>query len=289
MVYGYLYHDIRYLWPWQRNFRTEDLDIVDMNIDNAPCTNALLINRQIQSEYQESLNTRRFLATIATKPLPKRFALVKRVTDQRLAEIAVAKVRDVHILVLNNWPEHPFWTVVGSFVELLVSKAQRLQTLQIGTQLASPNPILHRDVYRPGYWETFDAATHPMFHLQSPPPALSDDFALRTRGEGYQLSYIKPKRHLKALPRPGEPEATVIEHAVARVGVYAYARTGENVALMDKNIITEQWTLPINSLGLLDSLVDEWAYMGEWPHEIQDWKIALGSQVNVQDGVSPTG
>jgi hypothetical protein len=280
MVYGYLCHDVRYLWPWQRNFRTEDLDIVDICIDNAPCTNALLINRKIQSEYQESLNTRRYLATIATKPLPKRFALVKRVIDQRLAETAVSQVRVVHILILNNWPEHPFWTVVGSFVELLVSKAPRLQSLQIGTQLASPNPILHRDVYRPGYWETFDAATHPMFHLQAPPPALADDFTLRIRGEGYQLTYVKPSRHHKILPRLGEPDASVIQHSVARVGAYAFAKAESNVVLMDKEIITEQWTMPFDPEDLLCSVGDEWADMRSWPHEIQDWKMRCGNHVD---------
>jgi len=275
LVYGYLRHDIRYLWPWQRNYRTEDLDIVDMSVENAPCTNTLLVNKQIHCEYQESLNARHFLATIATKPLPKRFALATRVANPRLSEIAVSQLRDVHILILNNWPEHPFWPIVGSFVELLVSKAPRLQTLQIGTQLASPNPILHRDVYRPGYWTTFEAATHPMFHLQSPPRTLADTFTLRVRGEGYQLGFIKPnRRSIKVLPRPGEPEATLIEHSVARVGAYAYAKAGGNVALMDANVLTQQWTSPMNPSDLLDSLGGEWAYMKKWPHEVQDWKLS---------------
>jgi len=281
IVYGYLRHDIRYLWPWQSNFRTEDLDIVDMSIENAPCTNALLINRQLHAEYQESLNTRRFLATIATKPLPKRFALVKRVIDPGLARLAISQVRDVHILVLNNWPEHPFWTVVGSFVELLVSKAPRLKTIQIGTQLASPNPILHRDVYRSGFWETFDAATHPMFHLQSPPDQLAGEFTLRIRGEGYQLRGLKPSRHQKLLPRPGEPEATVLNHSVARVGAYAYGRPEEKVTLMDKDIITEQWTERLELRTLLDSLIDDRVDFEGWPHDIQDWKVSRGSETSL--------
>jgi hypothetical protein len=243
MIYDHLHHEIRYNWPWSKDNRMEelDVDIVEMNLENAPSIRALLVNKQVHDEYEEILKFRRFSATIATRPFPKRFAFSHKVFEKHRAEAALSHLHDVNVLILNHFCEHGIWTIVAKLAEFLVSKAPRLETMQIGTQLSSPNVAIHRDMHRPNYWMKYEAATHPMFRLESPPAFLAKDFALAIYGEGYRSGRAKTSRQSKLMPRPDESEMGDVQYFVERMGVYTYARAGANVRLMDKSVLVEQW------------------------------------------------
>jgi hypothetical protein len=243
MIYEYLYHEIRYNWPWSRDNHMEEIsfDVVDMNLKNVPLFNVLFVNKQVHDEYKENLKSRHFSATIATKPFPKQFALRRRVHDKARAETALSHLHEANLLILNHFPEHEFWSIAARLTKYFVSKAPKLQTIQIGTKLSCPNVAIHRDVHRADFWPRYEAATHPMFRLESPPALLADGFALTRYGEGYHTGYAKTSRLSKLTPRICESEMDVVEYFVARMGVYAYARAGVSVKLIDKNVLVEQW------------------------------------------------
>jgi hypothetical protein len=243
MIYDRLNHEIRYDWPWSKDNRMEelDVDVVEIHLENAPSIGTLLVNKQLHDEYVEHLKSRRISATIATKPFPKRLALPSRVFGKHRAEAALSHLHNVNLLILNHFPEHGIWPIVARFADSLVSKAPLLQTVQIGTKLSSPNVAIHRNMHLPNYWTAYEAATHPMFRLESPPARLVNDLALAMYGEGYHCGHAKTSRASKLIPRPGESEMDGTQYFVERMGVYAYARAGESVKLMDRSVLVEQW------------------------------------------------
>jgi hypothetical protein len=243
VIYGLLYREVRYHCTWSRDHDMHELNlaVVDINVENAPLYDVLLVSRQVHDEYKEDLQSRRFSATVATKPFPKQHPLQYKVSDKEHMDAAVSHLSDVKLLILNNFPGHGFWTIVASLAEFVVSKASNLQTIQIGTKLDSPRVAIHRDVHRPEYWAAYETATHPMFRLESPPAFIAEDFALSVYGEGYHSGYAKIPRLNKLILRSGETDMDARQYFVARMGLYVYARAGESVKLINKSTLVEQW------------------------------------------------
>jgi hypothetical protein len=243
MIYGYLFCEIHYDCQWSRDHHMHELDVavVDVNLENAPLYSMLLTSRQIHDEYKEELDSRRFSATVATKPFPNQHALHCRFSEKHHIEDALSRLRDVNLLILNHFPGHGFWIVVASLAEFLVPKAPRLRNIQIGTKLDSPKVALHRDQHRPEYWAAYETATHPMFRLESPPLFIAEGFALSVYGAGYHSGYATTSRLTKFPTRPDETEMDNSQLVVARMGLYAFSRAGERVKLMDKSTLVEQW------------------------------------------------
>jgi hypothetical protein len=281
IIYTHLSHTIRYAWPRNPDYSSRDLDIMELILDNAPITNVLLVSAQIHNEYQDALDARRLAGTVVTRPIPKHLAFLPRIWPNERVESALARLRDVSFLAADVEsdivPVLTFWEAVAGFAEVLVAKVPRLETLQVAKRIMSPRPMPHRNLSNPNCWPTYDAATHPMFRLPVPPAHLTSELLLVRYGEGYHLGYAKIG------PNKLEPgtASEQVEHCVARVGIYAFARIGKSVELMDRSVLVEQWSMPRYPWAVLNGLGEEWECVRRWPDEVKEWKERKVSEVGV--------
>jgi len=250
-----------------------------MSFDNAPLISALLVSSQMHAEYQEALEFRRYAATITADSVYKRQSLEARSKSEDRSIASISHLRSITLFTTPQ-PEGAFWMAIESFAkEMIADHAPRLETLQIALRImAEVNPMVHGHMRRNNYIANYEACTHPLFRLRSPPPTLPGEMALVRRGEGYLLGHDKHSTTY-FMPFPGQVEKDHVKHAVARVGMYGYTKLGSIETLMEKRDVVERWPMGKYPDDVLELFGEEADAVRRWPEEIREWKEMLGNEV----------